>query len=96
MIRSSRSARKTGWGYTKIVQAMRRLGHTISRQTVKNVLLQAGLGPEPPDHPEYLEYQANHLIAVRGRSIERALGRPNLESRIPGTTPVKAWAVGVA
>jgi hypothetical protein len=36
------------------------------------------------------------LIAVRGRSIERALGRPNLESRIPGTTPVKAWAVGVA
>jgi hypothetical protein len=66
---------------------MRRLGYTISRQTVKNVLVQAGLGPEPPDHPEYLEYHANHLIAVRGRSIERALGRPNLESRIPGTTP---------
>ena len=82
-----RIRKETGWGYTKIVQAMRRLGHTIQRQTVNNVLVQAGLGPEPPDHPEYLEYQANHLIAVRGRSIERALGRPNLESRIPGTTP---------
>jgi putative transposase len=31
---------------------MRRLGHSISRQTVKNVLVQAGLGPEPQDHPD--------------------------------------------
>jgi transposase len=82
-----RIRKETGWGYTRIVQAMRRLGHTISRQTVKNVLVQAGLGPEPQDHPEYLEYQANHLIAARGRSIERTRGRANLESRIPGTTP---------
>jgi hypothetical protein len=82
-----RIRKETGWGYTRIVQAMRRLGHTISRQTVKNVLVQAGLGPEPQDHPEYLEYQANHLIAARGRSIERTRGRAILESRIPGTTP---------
>ena len=30
-----RIPKETGWGYTKIAQAMRRLGHTISRQTVK-------------------------------------------------------------
>jgi hypothetical protein len=82
-----RIRKETGWGYIKIVQAMRRLGHTILRQTVKNVLVQPGLGPEPKDHPQYLEYQANHLIADRGRSIERALGRGSVESRIPGTTP---------
>ncbi len=34
---------------------MRRLGNTISRQPVKNVLVRAGLGPEPEDHPEYPE-----------------------------------------
>jgi hypothetical protein len=82
-----RICKETGWGYTKIVQAMRRLGHTISRQTVKNVLVQAGLGPEPQDHPQYLEYLANQLIADRGRSIEQALGHASVESRIPGTTP---------
>ncbi len=42
-----RIRKETNWGYTKIVQAMRRLGHKISRQTVKNVLVQAGLGPRP-------------------------------------------------
>ncbi len=31
---------------------MRRLGHKISRQTIKNVLVQAGLGPEPHDNPD--------------------------------------------
>jgi putative transposase len=47
-----RIRKETGWGYTKIVQAMRRLGHRISRQTVKNILVEAGLGPEPSDHPD--------------------------------------------
>ncbi len=47
-----RIRKETNWGYTKIVQAMRRLGHKISRQTVKNVLVQAGLGPQPHDHPD--------------------------------------------
>jgi putative transposase len=44
--------KETGWGYTKIIQALRRLDHTVSRQTVKNVLVEAGLGPEPQDHPD--------------------------------------------
>jgi putative transposase len=47
-----RIRKETGWGYTKIVQAMRRLGHRISRQTVKNILVAAGLGPDPSDHPD--------------------------------------------
>jgi putative transposase len=41
---------ETGWGYTKIVQALRQLGHVVARETVKNVLIEAGLGPEPGDH----------------------------------------------
>ncbi len=47
-----RIRKETGWGYTKIVQAMRRLGHHISRQTVKNILIEAGLGPQPHDYPD--------------------------------------------
>jgi putative transposase len=47
-----RIRKKTGWGYNKILQALRRLRHKISRQTVKNVLVEAGLGPEPHDHPD--------------------------------------------
>lgn len=44
--------KETNWGYTKIVAAMRNLGHRVSRQTVKNVLKEAGLGPDPVDHPD--------------------------------------------
>ena len=51
---SIRVRKETGWGHTKIVQAMRRLGHNLSRQTVKNVLVDAGLGPEPHDTPDTL------------------------------------------
>ncbi len=47
-----RIRKESGWGYTKIVQTVRGLGHTVSRQTVKNILVQAGLGPEPHDHPD--------------------------------------------
>ena len=53
--------KETGWGYTKIIQALRRLGHKVSRQTVKNVLVNAGLGPEPHDHPDtWSEFLKRH------------------------------------
>jgi putative transposase len=56
-----RIRKETGWGYTKIVQAMRRLGHNISRQTVKNVLVDAGLGPQPNDTPDtWSEFLKRH------------------------------------
>ncbi len=43
---------ETGFGYTKVMQQLRRLGVHVSRQTVKNVLVEAGLGPHPGDHPD--------------------------------------------
>lgn len=43
---------ETGFDYTKIMQQLRRLGVHVSRQTVKNVLVAAGLGPLPHDHPD--------------------------------------------
>ena len=56
-----RIRKETNWGYTKIIQALRRLGHKVSRQTVKNVLVGAGLGPEPHDHPDtWSEFLKRH------------------------------------
>ncbi len=34
------------------MQQLRRLGVHVSRQTVKNVIVEAGLGPVPGDHPD--------------------------------------------
>ena len=36
-----------GWGYTRICGALANLGHHISRSTVKNILLEAGMDPSP-------------------------------------------------
>ncbi len=47
-----RIRKETGFGYTKIMQELRRLGVHVSRQTVKNALVDAGLGPQPGDHPD--------------------------------------------
>ncbi|MDG2220729.1 MAG: hypothetical protein P8L85_05080, partial [Rubripirellula sp.] len=47
-----RIRKETGWGYTLILQALRRLGHRVSRQTVKNIVIEAGLGTDPNDHPD--------------------------------------------
>jgi putative transposase len=35
-----------------MLQAFSRLGHKASRQTMKNVLVEAGLGLEPHDNPD--------------------------------------------
>jgi len=60
-----RIRKETGWGYTKILQALRRLGHTVSRQTVKNVLVEAGLGPQPQDHPDtWGEFLRRHAATL--------------------------------
>ena len=37
----------TGFGYTKLMGELRKLGIKLSRQTVKNILKEAGLQPEP-------------------------------------------------
>jgi putative transposase len=56
---------ETGWGYTKIVQALRQLGHVVARETVKNVLFEAGLGPEPGDHRDtWSEFLRRHAATL--------------------------------
>jgi transposase InsO family protein len=35
------------WGYTRILGALKNLGHRISRSTVRNVMLEHGLDPSP-------------------------------------------------
>ena len=35
------------WGYTRIRGAMRNLGHTLSRSTIKRILKEAGIDPAP-------------------------------------------------
>lgn len=41
--------KESGFGYTRILGELRKLGIRISRQTVKNILAEAGLTPEPGD-----------------------------------------------
>jgi putative transposase len=47
-----RIRKETGFGYTKILQELRRMGVHVSRQTVKNVIVAAGFAPTPGDHPD--------------------------------------------
>ncbi len=37
----------SGWGYTRIRDALRLLGHEIARNTVKRILLDHGIEPAP-------------------------------------------------
>lgn len=44
---------------------MRNLGHKVSRQTVKNVLKEAGLGPDPVDHPDtWSDFLRRHAVVM--------------------------------
>lgn len=47
-----RIRKETGFGYTKILQELRRMGVHVSRQTVKNVIVAAGFEPTAGDHPD--------------------------------------------
>ncbi|TWT84559.1 Integrase core domain protein [Planctomycetes bacterium CA13] len=47
-----RNRKETGFGYTKILQELRRMGVHISRQTVKNGIVEAGFPTTPGDHPD--------------------------------------------
>lgn len=42
-----RLARETGWGYTRLVGEMRKLGHRLSKGTIKNILKEAGIPTSP-------------------------------------------------
>ena len=42
-----RIATETGWGYSRVLGEVRKLGYRLSRQTVKNVLVEHGIDPGP-------------------------------------------------
>jgi putative transposase len=42
-----RIARETGWGYSRILGELRKLGVRVSRQSVKNILVAEGFDPGP-------------------------------------------------
>lgn len=42
-----RLARETGWGYTRLVGELRKLGHRLSKGTIKNILKEAGIPTSP-------------------------------------------------
>ena len=46
---------ETNYGYTKILQTLRKLGVCVSRQTVKNIQVAAGLEPTPGNNPDSTE-----------------------------------------
>jgi putative transposase len=47
-----RIRKETNYGYTKLLQTLRRLGVVLSRQTVKNILVAVGLAPPPNNNPD--------------------------------------------
>lgn len=56
---------ETGHGYTKIRQELRKLGIKISRQTIKNVLVAAGLAPDPTAGPNtWDEFLKRHAATL--------------------------------
>jgi len=56
-----RIARDTGWGYTRILGELKKLGISVSRSTVVNILQEAGL-PIGPDRgePGWNEFMRSH------------------------------------
>jgi hypothetical protein len=56
--------KNSGWGYTRIRGALCNLGHDVGRNTIKRILLEAGLDPAPRN--KRMSWSA---------SLARALGR---------------------
>jgi len=70
-----RLARETGWGYTRILGELKKLGiHTVCQSTVINILREAGLDPGPKrgvgTWSEFLERHADTLWASDFLSVK--------------------------
>lgn len=76
-----RIGKETGWGYTRILGELKKLGIRISRQTVKNIMLEHGLDPGPQtgegSWDEFLKMHATTLWQCDffSRKIWTAWGR---------------------
>ncbi len=96
-----RLARETGWGHTRLVGEMRKLGHRLSKGTIKNILKEAGI-PTSPKRDEstwdqFLKAHAKTLWAcdfvskpiwtLRGRVQEFFLVFMHINSRRIVVTP---------
>ena len=51
------------WGYTRIVGELSKLGHTVSRSSVRRILKERGLGPAPERLP-HMPWSRRHVGAV--------------------------------
>jgi len=58
----------SGWGYDRIVGALSNLGHTVSDQTVGNVLKRHGITPAPKrsQNTTWKEFIHSHLAVLAG------------------------------
>ena len=58
----------TGWGYDRIVGALANLGHTVSDQTVGNVLRRHGIAPAPQRDrtTSWKDFLAAHMNVMAG------------------------------
>jgi len=53
-----------GWGYTRIVGALRHLGHVIARNTVKRILRAHGIEPAPHRGMSWSTFLKTHWGAI--------------------------------
>ncbi len=65
----------TGWGYTRIVGALKNLGIIISRTTVKNILKDRGIEPAPKrgkgmDWSTFIKIHLGELVAADFFTVE--------------------------
>ena len=58
----------SGWGYDRIVGALANLGHTVSDQTVGNMLRRYGIQPAPQrsQNTSWKDFIASHLAVLAG------------------------------
>ncbi len=57
---------ETNWGYTRIMGECKKLGIKVSRQTVKNILVEAGLpvGPKPSSEDSWDAFLSRHAATL--------------------------------
>ena len=58
----------SGWGYDRIVGALANLGHTVSDQTVGNILRRYGIQPAPKrsQNTTWKDFIASHMAVLAG------------------------------
>jgi transposase InsO family protein len=58
----------TGWGYDRIVGALANLGHSVSDQTVANILRRYGIAPAPKrvHNTTWKDFIASHMAVLAG------------------------------